>query len=203
MAGSVILLAALIGYVIGSIPSANTLAGLWGIDLREGGTGNPGANNARRLGGPVLALLVLVVEVAKGVLAVVVGMAIAGDPGAVVAGLGAAAGNVYNVWYRFEGGKGLSITLGILIGAWPAFAPVALFVLGLSAAITRSTGIGALVTLVAIFIGSLLWAETGIHGPWGVTNPDLLVILGIGLPAILWRPHWKDARARLRRPAPL
>ena len=203
MAGSVILLAALLGYVIGSIPSANTLAGLWGIDLREGGTGNPGANNARRLGGPVLALLVLVVEVAKGVLAVVVGMAIAGDPGAVVAGLGAAAGNVYNVWYRFEGGKGLSITLGILIGAWPAFAPVALFVLGLSAAITRSTGIGALVTLVAIFIGSLLWAETGIHGPWGVTNPDLLVILGIGLPAILWRPHWKDARARLRRPAPL
>jgi hypothetical protein len=73
----------------------------------------------------------------------------------------------------------------------------------LSAAITRSTGIGSLVTLVSILVGSLLWAETGIEGPWGVSDPDLLIVFGIALPVLLWRPHWKDARARLRRPAPL
>jgi glycerol-3-phosphate acyltransferase PlsY len=199
----VIILAAILGYAVGSLPTANAIAGLRGIDLRSAGSGNPGANNARRLGGPGLALAVLVVEMAKGAVAVVLGMAVAGEAGAVAAGIAAAAGNVYNVWYGFQGGKGLGITLGVLIAAWPVFAPIALLVLGISAAITRSTGIGTLVTLVSIFVGSLLWAETGIEAPWGVTDPDLLIALGIGLPLILWRPHWKDARARLRRPAPL
>jgi acyl phosphate:glycerol-3-phosphate acyltransferase len=197
------ILAAILGYAIGSLPTANGIAGLRGIDLRSGGSGNPGANNARRLGGPALALAVLVVEMAKGALAVVLGMALAGDAGAVAAGIGAAAGNVYNVWYGFEGGKGLGITLGVLIAAWPMFAPIALLVLGISSAITRSTGVGTLVTLVSIFVASLLWADIGIEAPWGVTDPELFVVLGIGLPLILWRPHWKDARARLRRPAPL
>jgi glycerol-3-phosphate acyltransferase PlsY len=63
----------LVGYLIGSVPTALWLGKLWGVDLRRGGTGNPGANNARRLGGNTLALLVLIVEITKGLLAVVVG----------------------------------------------------------------------------------------------------------------------------------
>ena len=61
---------------------------------------------------PTLALLVLVVEIAKGLAAVVAGMNIAGETAALAAGLGAVTGNVYNVWYRFQGGKGLGISCG-------------------------------------------------------------------------------------------
>ncbi len=195
--------AALLGYLIGSLPTANTLAGLWGIDLRTSGSGNPGANNARRLGGPVLALLVFVVEVGKGALAVFVGMKIAGDLGAVLAGTGAAAGNVYNVWYRFQGGKGLSISFGVLLGAWPTFAPIAVVILGVASAISRSTGIGSLVTLMAVFVGSIVWDQMSLTTGWGVADTGVLIILGIGLPLNLWQRHWADARARLRRPVPL
>lgn len=194
--------ALVIGYLIGSLPTANALAHLWGVDLRTGGTGNPGANNARRLGGPVLAVIVLLVEAIKGAVAVLAGGMIAGDPGSVLAAVGAAGGNVYNVWYSFRGGKGLGITLGTLFVAWPGFLPIGLVVLGVASASTRSTGIGSLVTMVVMAIASLIWPAAGIGTAWGVA-PEWLWIIGIGVPAILWRPHWKDARARIRRPAPL
>jgi glycerol-3-phosphate acyltransferase PlsY len=150
-----------------------------------------------------LFVAVLVVEVLKGVLAVAVGTSLAGDWGAVLAGVGAAAGNVYNVWYRFRGGKGLAITLGVLLAAWPTVVPLALLVLGVAAAISRSSGIGALVTLVAISVAGLTWEQLGIGNAWGVEDLSTLLVLGIGIPLILWKPHWRDARAHLRAVAPL
>lgn len=57
-------LALIAGYPIGSIPTANAIAGLFGIDLRSEGSGNPGANNARHLGGPGLSIAILSVEAA-------------------------------------------------------------------------------------------------------------------------------------------
>lgn len=116
-------LALIAGYLIGSIPTANAIAGLFGIDLRSEGSGNPGANNARRLGGPGLSIAILSVEAAKGAAAVVAGVIFGGSPGMAAAGLAAATGNVYNVWYRFQGGKGLGITLGVLLVAWPLALP--------------------------------------------------------------------------------
>jgi glycerol-3-phosphate acyltransferase PlsY len=198
-----ILTAALIGYLIGSLPTANSLARLWGVNLRTSGSRNPGANNARRLGGLTLFVLVLLVEIVKGMLAVVVGLSIAGDLGAVFAGIGAAAGNVYNVWYSFRGGKGLAITLGILVAAWPTVVPFALVILGVVAALSRSSGIGALIALAFLFVASLTWDRIGLGTAWGVEDPMTLVVLGVGIPLILFQPHWVDATARLRSPAPL
>ena len=108
-------------------------------------------------------------------------MEIAGDLGAVLAGTGAAAGNVYNVWYRFQGGKGLGISFGVLLAAWPTFAPIAVVVLGVAArpsAVLR--GIGSLVTLVAVFVGSIVWDQLGLTTGWGVDDPAVLIVLGSG-----------------------
>ncbi|MDP9494261.1 MAG: glycerol-3-phosphate acyltransferase [Actinomycetota bacterium] len=194
---------AVLGYLIGSLPSANGLARLWGVDLRTSGSGNPGANNARRVGGYTLFLLVLFVEVLKGVLAVVVGQSLAGDLGAVVAGSGAVAGNVYNVWYRFRGGKGLGITLGVLLAAWPTVTPVLLVILGLASAVTRSSGIGTLITLACLIAATLTWEPFGLGTGWGVEDLTTLLVLGLGIPLLICQRHWVDARARLRAPAPL
>ncbi len=190
--------AALIGYLIGSLPTANGLAHLRGIDLRTGGSRNPGANNARRLGGTTLFIIVLVVEVLKGIMAVVIGRSLGGDWGAVFAGLGAVTGNVYNPWYRFHGGKGLAITLGILLAAWPTVVPLVAVVLGVVAAATRSSGIGTLAASVALFVAALTWEQIGVGNAWGVEDLSTLLVLGIGIPMIVWRPHWKDVRTRLR-----
>ena len=71
--------AALAGYAVGSVPTAVWLGRLWGVDLLGDGSGNPGANNARRLGGHTLAVLVLIIEITKGLVAVLVGLAIGGQ----------------------------------------------------------------------------------------------------------------------------
>jgi glycerol-3-phosphate acyltransferase PlsY len=150
-----------------------------------------------------LFMVVLIVEVVKGILAVVVGARLAGDWGAVFAGIGAAMGNVYNVWYRFRGGKGLAISLGILLAAWPTMVPVILVVLGVAAAVSRSSGIGTLVTLAVLVVAGLTWEEIGLGNAWGVEDSGPLLVLSVGISLILWKPHWHDTRTRLRQPAPL
>ncbi len=202
-----ILLAALAGYVIGSLPTAVWLGRLWGVELLRDGSQNPGANNARRLGGDTLAVLVLIIEIAKGLTAVVVGMVIGGETAAVgseaaalAAGLGAVTGNVYNVWHRFKGGKGLGISGGVILGLWPAAFPFVVLTLVFASALTRSTGIGTLVTLGALLAGAFAWESTGLDNPWGLADPALLVVMVIGIGLIIGPRHWRDAQNRLRSP---
>jgi glycerol-3-phosphate acyltransferase PlsY len=194
--------AAVAGYLIGSIPTAVWLGKLWGVDLRRDGSGNPGANNARRLGGYTLALLVLIVEIGKGLLAVVVGLMIGDEAGGLAAGLAAVAGNVFNVWLGFQGGKGLGISGGVILGLWPAAFPIVVIVLAVASALTRSTGVGSLVTVVVLLVLALAWDGFGIDARWGLDDSSLLLLLMIGLGMIVGPRHWRDARRRFSAPSP-
>jgi glycerol-3-phosphate acyltransferase PlsY len=188
-------LAPIVGYLIGSLPTANGIARLWGVDLRSGGTGNPGTNNARRLGGYGLAGIVLMVEVGKGVLAVFVGFQLGGDLGAALAGIGAVAGNVYNVWYRFRGGKGLGIAGGVLLAIWPLAFPIMVGVLVLATLVTGSSGQGGLIALVGVLILSIVWAVIGWSTGWGVSDTRVLILLSAGFGVTLAPKHLHDARS--------
>lgn len=190
-----------IGYVLGALPTASTIARMRGVDLRAGGSGNPGANNARRLGGLGLAAAVLFTEMAKGAAAVVIARSLGGDDWAIAAGIAAVAGNVFNVFYRFSGGKGLGITGGVLIAAWPTVLGPALAVLLAAVAITRSSGAGTIVAIVGLNVFALLWVAQGWPTGWGVENDTELVVLSLGISVIIWRKHWRDAR--FRRPSPV
>ncbi len=185
-------LALVAGYLIGSIPSANAIAGLFGIDLRLEGSGNPGANNARRLGGVGLSVAILLVEAAKGAAAVVLGDIIAGSPGMVAAGLGAATGNVFNVWYRFQGGKGLGIALGVLLVAWPLALPPVIVAIAAVALVTRSTGMASLGALVVLLVLGLLWFPMGWPNGWGAGSTSL-PWLAVGLAVVITPKHLSDA----------
>jgi glycerol-3-phosphate acyltransferase PlsY len=155
-----------------------------------------------RLGGFKLAVLVLAVEVVKGVTAVAVGSAIGDDSGAVAAGLGAIAGNVYNVWLGFHGGKGLGISGGVLLGIWPVMSPIALLVLILTSALTRSSGKGTLISLCVVIIGALAWDQLGWGDAWGVEDQRLLLMTAVGISLILVRKHWYDAWHPVTSPVP-
>ncbi len=175
-----ILPAALVGYLLGSLPTAAWIASVGGIDLRSEGSGNPGANNARRLGGMRLAAAILLVEIAKGGLAVAAGVALAGPGGGAAAGLGALAGNIYNVWYRLDGGQGLGISAGILIAAWPLYFPAVLAVIGAVAFATRSSARAALTAMVALAIGAAVSFTAGYPQGWGIGNPEVgMLALGM------------------------
>lgn len=185
-------IAALAGYLLGSIPTAVLLGRLRGIDLRSEGSGNPGTANALRTAGPWLAGAVLVFEAAKGYGAVWLGHALGDETAALGAGLGAVLGNVYNVWYRFDGGKGLGISLGVLAGLWPAVLPPVVVVIAAGILITRSSGIASLVAIASLVGMSFLWTAAG--WPTGGLEPTWrLPTLAVGVALIISWKHWRDA----------
>lgn len=194
-------LAAVIGYMIGALPTAEALGRLWGVDLRRDGSGNPGANNALGLGGLKLAGLVLMVEAAKGAAAVLAGSAMAGDVGAVAAGIAAVAGNVYNLWYRFDGGKGLGISAGVVLALWPLVFPLCLGIIVITVLITRSSGKATLATLLALNVFGAAWFFADWGNSWGIERTELLVVVSLGITALIWREHWLDFQLKKQSPA--
>lgn len=188
-----LLLSGLGGYLIGSIPTADWLGRLAGLRLRDAGSGNPGANNALQLGGPTLAAAVLLVEMTKGMAAVLAGDALASETGAVISGLGAVAGNVYNVWYRGRGGKGLGITAGVLLAAWPIALIPSLLVIAVAVLLTKSSGLATLIAMGGLLVMSLLWLWQDWPNLWGVGNGALLVALAAGIGALVFNRHWRDS----------
>ena len=104
----------LLGYLAGSVPFAYLLARLRGVDVRVAGSGNVGAANVLRTTGPWRGVFVMMLDVLKGISAVAIGQAMAGNP-AVTALTGGAAvvGHIYPVWLRFHGGKGVAVAAGV------------------------------------------------------------------------------------------
>lgn len=129
-------LAAAIGYLLGSIPTAYLMARAWGQDAFTLGTRNPGAANVFRTVGRVPGALALLGDAGKGVLAVVVAGELLDVEGAwrLIAGAAAVLGHLHSVFLGLRGGGGLATTLGVtlavlplstLVGAVPGFLALA------------------------------------------------------------------------------
>ena len=109
------------GYLFGSVPFGVLLTRLAGLgDIRAIGSGGIGATNVLRTGRKGLAAATLLLDAAKGAVAVGIFL-ILGPPGAELwAGLGAVIGHMFPVWLAFKGGKGVATGLGVvLMLAWP------------------------------------------------------------------------------------
>ncbi len=112
--------AALLGYLLGSIPFGLVLAWVGGYgDIRKIGSGNIGATNVLRTGNKPLALATLLLDGGKGAIAVLIAARFGPDM-AVLAGGGAMLGHCFPVWLKFKGGKAVATALGTLTAiAWP------------------------------------------------------------------------------------
>jgi len=110
-------IAALLGYVLGSIPFGLLVTKIAGLgDIRQIGSGNIGATNVLRTGRKDLALATLLLDGGKGAVAVLIARLVSDDL-TVIAGGAAILGHLFPVWLKFKGGKGVATTLGMLIGA--------------------------------------------------------------------------------------
>ncbi len=140
-----ILLWALVGYLLGSIPFGLLLTGIvQGIDIRRIGSGNIGATNVLRTGNKWLAAAVLLLDVGKGALVVVLAREFSGETAALTAGAAAWIGHVWPVWLRFQGGKGVATLLGVSTAFyWCAGLAFALVWLGV-ALLTRRSSLGGM-----------------------------------------------------------
>lgn len=119
----------IISYLIGSIPTSYIMGmRLRGIDLRKCGSGNLGATNALRVLGWKVGILVLIMDLLKGLVPVLVlpkyargwdaGFLAAHDAG-LFFGLAAITGHIFTVFMRFRGGKGVATSMGVFLGLAP------------------------------------------------------------------------------------
>lgn len=111
------LLAAILGYLLGSIPFGLLITRAAGLgDVRAIGSHSIGATNVLRTGRRELAALTLLLDAGKGVAAVLAARYLFGEQAALVAGLAALVGHLFPVWLGFRGGKGIATYIGVLAG---------------------------------------------------------------------------------------
>ncbi len=156
-----LILAALLGYLLGSIPFGLVLTRLAGLgDIRTIGSGNIGATNVLRTGNKPLALATLLLDSGKGALAALLALWAAGPDAALLAAGGAMLGHTFPVWLGFKGGKGVATALGVLLAvAWPVGVGACLTWL-VVAALFRISSLSALVALALAPVTALWLAGT-------------------------------------------
>nr|WP_156039141.1 glycerol-3-phosphate 1-O-acyltransferase PlsY [Deinococcus marmoris] len=149
--------AALVSYLIGSVPAASWLARSRGVDIRKVGSGNSGATNVLRSLGKGPALLVAAFDILKGALAVWLARALDLPPEWVgVCGVAAVIGHNFSPFLRFRGGKGAATTFGTITALDPVTG-LGIFVLGVATMwLTRFVSAGSI--LGAVTAGILVVA---------------------------------------------
>ena len=186
------MLAVLLGYLTGSVPFAYLLARRAGIDVRKAGSGNVGAANVLRTTGAWRGVIVMALDVAKGVAAVALSYVLAGSAAlAAVTGAAAVVGHIYPVWLRFHGGKGVAVAAGVFTMLSPAAAAIAAGLFLITVWITRYISLGSIAASLALPPAAWLTGE-----------PGAVVIAASGSAALILfrhRTNWRRLREGTER----
>lgn len=181
-----IALVAVLSYLLGSIPFGVVITRALGLgDLRQIGSGNIGATNVLRTGNKGAAAATLILDAAKGGIAVLIARALVAEDAAQVAGLFAFLGHLFPVWLGFRGGKGVATFLGTLLAlAWPVgLACCATWLV--TAALLRISSLSALVAAASAPVWLILFGQGS------------MVALAVVLAVLVWVRHGSNI-ARIR-----
>ena len=183
----VLVLWAVIGYLLGSIPSGIILARVMGLgNLREIGSGNIGATNVLRTGSKKAAALTLLFDGGKAIVAILLARFFASEDAVQLAALAAFVGHCFPVWLGFKGGKGVATYFGIIPVITPLSGLVACVIWLTSAAIFRYSSLAALLTAGWVLL-VMLYLDEG-----------YAFYLGIVLGGLIYIRHWQNIQ-RLKR----
>jgi glycerol-3-phosphate acyltransferase PlsY len=175
----IVLAAVALGYLLGSIPFGVLITRAAGVgDLRKVGSGNIGATNVLRTGRKDLALLTLLGDGGKGLVAVLIARTLWGHDADVLTGAAAFVGHLFPIWLGFKGGKGVATFFGVMLAAaWPVGALAALTWI-LVFAVSRISSLGALCAAAL----SILFAL-------GLQQRPAIVALAIFMAALIYIRH--------------
>jgi acyl phosphate:glycerol-3-phosphate acyltransferase len=164
-----VIVAILIGYVLGSVPFGALVGRLYkGVDIRRYGSGRTGATNVLRTLGPGAAACVVAGDIAKGACAVLVAKLLleAGDLTALHvaetgAGLAAIAGHNWSIFMQLHGGRGVLVAAGaLLVLFWPAMV-LCVICGGVVIALSRFVSLGSIVGVVTAALAILTFVALG------------------------------------------
>lgn len=155
-----IILGAVLSYLLGSFPTAYILGKLTkGIDIRQHGSGNVGATNVFRVLGRGPGIIVLIIDILKGVLAVwLIGdlLGLTENYQRIILSLCAVIGHNWTIFLGFKGGKGIATSLGVLIGLTVKIASIRIVLLVTMLVWLASFLITGIVSLSSIVAATLL-----------------------------------------------
>lgn len=182
----------LLGYLAGSVPFAFLLARRRGIDVRFSGSGNVGAANVLRTTGPWRGVIVMALDMTKGMSAVALAHLLSSGSAAVsLAGAAAIVGHIYPVWLRFHGGKGVAVAAGVFTVLTPGAAAAAASLFLVIAWITRYISLASIAATVALPPAA-----------WILGSPQPVVLAAFGSAALILfrhRSNWHRLRTGTER----
>ena len=152
----ILILVAALSYLLGAVPFGIVMSRLFGLaDPRSIGSGNIGATNVLRSGSKPAAALTVILDGAKGGIAVLIARATVGEDAAQIAALSAFLGHLYPVWLGFKGGKGVATFLGTVLAlSFPVGITACLLWLA-TFAILRISSLGGILSPVLTPIAAL------------------------------------------------
>lgn len=152
-----LLIAAVVGYLMGSANTSIIVGKFYGIDVRQHGSGNAGATNTLRTLGKSAAALVGIGDVLKGVLACIIGQVIAGDTGLMIGGFAAVLGHNWPVFFNFKGGKGIFTSFAVVLMMDYKLGLILLGIFAVIVLITRYVSLSSIVASVLFPILGIIW----------------------------------------------
>ncbi len=169
-------------YLFGSIPTAY-LAARWykGVDIRQRGTGNMGASNVMSSTSKLLAIPVALFDIGKGILPILAARLLGlGVPEQMAVGIAAVIGHNWSLYVKFQGGRGIFTSLGVIIITVPWLGLISALI-GYSLFPIKQVALSVFIGLSALpFFSWFLWQ------PLGIREPERLAItLGFAALAIL------------------
>jgi glycerol-3-phosphate acyltransferase PlsY len=197
MINPLLIVAGFLAYILGSIPTAVWFGKIiHGVDVREHGSGNPGATNSFRVLGKRAGTIVLLFDIAKGLLATTLAVIllkwgiISEDKLIIhklIFGIIAVFGHIFSIFLRFKGGKGVATLFGMMIGIQLPVALISMTIFLLTLITSKYVSLGSM-------IAALSFPLMLVFVPRFKTGEPILVMFGFFLAIVVIWAHHKNIR---------
>ena len=174
-----------LAYFLGNISPSTLIGRAMGVDIKKEGSGNAGTTNALRVLGKKAAIITLVVDIGKGVVAVLIGNALAGPEAAMYCALAAFVGHIWPLMFGFKGGKGVAVAFGGIVAINWQLGLLCLGIVALIVLVTRMVSAGS-VSVAVVFPVLAYFLE-----------PDFLYV-GIAMAVLLVYKHKGNIQRLIR-----
>lgn len=180
------------GYLAGSL-SPSVFLGKWrkGLDVREHGSGNAGTTNAFRVLGTRLGVIVLIADIAKGVIPVVLARELASPVVTVFVALACVIGHNYSIFLRGKGGKGVATGAGVTIAMMPIPAAAVIGVFIVVLLVSRMVSVASMTAAILLPVFAVVFHQ-----------PLVYIIVSCALALLVLYGHRKNMVRIARRTEP-
>ncbi len=181
------LIAILVAYFLGSIPFGFLLV-KWtkGIDVRTQGSGNIGMTNVWRVAGAGWGIATLLMDIGKAALAIWISRILNpyNAPAMVLSGLGVLFGNIFSIFLKFKGGKGIGVSVGVFFSLLPVESAIGTGLFILALLLTRMISVGSLLGVTAM-------AALAVYDCKGISWYSGLAVAAAGM---IWWTHRENIK---------